>query len=276
MVPEYVVAYTNAATIVAEDFADTEDLDGLFSGWDGDAPTTRPPGATRTWSARAGGRGGSTGGAVGALTRRPRRGLPGRAPPDTDPTLEHPRCVFQMLRGTSPATHPSWWRRSAAFPASCSSRSPRRCATTPGASAPPRSATRSAGPSTRSAFSTSARRDHPAAARQHRAPGRRHHGAARPRVDPGLDGHPDALQHPARLPADAPCRGARGPAELRREQTLPDRLLGPHGRLHDQPAEGLVGRCRDGRERMVLRPPAPHHGGPLDLPDDDRTCATAR
>ena len=31
---EYVVNYTNAATIISEDFADTEDLDGLFSGFD--------------------------------------------------------------------------------------------------------------------------------------------------------------------------------------------------------------------------------------------------
>src|SRR5205823_10932726 len=31
---DYVVHYTNAATIVTEDFRDTEDLDGLFSGFD--------------------------------------------------------------------------------------------------------------------------------------------------------------------------------------------------------------------------------------------------
>src|SRR5690348_12710141 len=31
---EYVVAYTNASKIVGDDFADTEDLDGLFSGYD--------------------------------------------------------------------------------------------------------------------------------------------------------------------------------------------------------------------------------------------------
>src|SRR5213595_3440503 len=31
---EYVVAYTNAASIITEDFRDTEDLDGLFSGFD--------------------------------------------------------------------------------------------------------------------------------------------------------------------------------------------------------------------------------------------------
>src|SRR5690242_15206727 len=33
---EYVVNYTNAAAIVSEDFEDTEDLDGLFSGFDPD------------------------------------------------------------------------------------------------------------------------------------------------------------------------------------------------------------------------------------------------
>src|SRR5260370_17359013 len=29
---DYVLAYTNAATILTEDYADTEDLDGVFSG----------------------------------------------------------------------------------------------------------------------------------------------------------------------------------------------------------------------------------------------------
>jgi formate dehydrogenase major subunit len=31
---EYVAAYTNASTLLRDDFRDTEDLDGLFSGWD--------------------------------------------------------------------------------------------------------------------------------------------------------------------------------------------------------------------------------------------------
>src|SRR5439155_18525288 len=35
--PEYVSAYTNAATIVSDDFEDTEDLDGLFSGFDAES-----------------------------------------------------------------------------------------------------------------------------------------------------------------------------------------------------------------------------------------------
>ena len=63
------------------------------------------------------------------------------------------------------------------------------------------------------------RRDHPAAARQHGPAGRRHRRAARPRVDPGLDRHPDALRHAARLSADAACGGLRRLRQLRRRRT---------------------------------------------------------
>jgi formate dehydrogenase major subunit len=38
---DYVVAYTNAPTILREDFRDTEDLGGLFSGWDAQKKTIR-------------------------------------------------------------------------------------------------------------------------------------------------------------------------------------------------------------------------------------------
>src|SRR5215472_11408847 len=36
---EYVLNYTNAATIINQDFRDTEDLDGLFSGYNPDSRT---------------------------------------------------------------------------------------------------------------------------------------------------------------------------------------------------------------------------------------------
>ena len=39
---EYVAAYTNAPTILREDFRDTEDLGGLFSGWDPEAKRYDP------------------------------------------------------------------------------------------------------------------------------------------------------------------------------------------------------------------------------------------
>ena len=60
---DYVVSYTNAPTILTEDFRDTEDLDGVFSGFDPRAPHLRFPrlalpgrggraGERRTWPPR--------------------------------------------------------------------------------------------------------------------------------------------------------------------------------------------------------------------------------
>ena len=79
---DYVVAYTNAATIITEDFKDTEDLAGLFSGWD---PGQRKY-STASWAYE-----GSTPNASGSSMKMPER-------PATDPTLQHPRSVFQILK----------------------------------------------------------------------------------------------------------------------------------------------------------------------------------
>ena len=97
---EYVKHYTNAATIVSEDFEDTEDLDGLFSGWDPesrsyDASTWRYAGMDVSSAAgqreRIGNVGDQAHGAHGAELSRGQ-------PPETDETLQHPRCVFQLLK----------------------------------------------------------------------------------------------------------------------------------------------------------------------------------
>jgi formate dehydrogenase major subunit len=94
---EYVLTYTNAATIISEDFRDTEDLDGLFSGWDPErgaydekswqyegVDSAGPPNRTGTVS-----RSESTG-ALGGRTKH--------AGSTRDMTLQHPRCVFQLLK----------------------------------------------------------------------------------------------------------------------------------------------------------------------------------
>ncbi len=70
---DYVVNYTNAATIIREDFKDTEELDGLFSGYDADSETYTDQ---SSWDYE--------------------RDKDGR--PLSDPTLQHPRCVFQIMR----------------------------------------------------------------------------------------------------------------------------------------------------------------------------------
>jgi formate dehydrogenase major subunit len=92
---DYVVAYTNAATIIGEGFEDTEDLDGLFSGWDAQAQKYSPD----TW-AYAGARpaDAETGHGDARGGHEQDRGGAGVTPPSfRDPSLEHPRCVFQIL-----------------------------------------------------------------------------------------------------------------------------------------------------------------------------------
>jgi formate dehydrogenase major subunit len=69
---EYVVAYTNASLLVREDFRGPDDLQGLFSGWQPHLQSYD----TTTWQFEVDERG------------RARR----------DPTLGHPRCVYQHLK----------------------------------------------------------------------------------------------------------------------------------------------------------------------------------
>jgi formate dehydrogenase major subunit len=83
---DYVVAYTNGSAILREDFKDTEDLDGFFSGWDDEKKQYDPT----SWlyeRQHLGSKKVSGGGQVGD----PALG-------ETDPTLEHPRCVYQILK----------------------------------------------------------------------------------------------------------------------------------------------------------------------------------
>ena len=95
--------------------------------------------------------------------------------------------------------------------------------------------------------------DHPAAAREHGAARWRNHRAPRPRLHPGLDRHPDALQHPPRLPADAAHRGVRRLRELRAGGLVADRLVGPLRVVLGQPDEGLLRRRGDGGERVAVQ-----------------------
>ncbi len=98
---EYVVSYTNAPVVIDARYQDTEDLDGLFSGWQPEkssydntswqyegmetkgAAGDREKGAPIGHSAGHGGAGGQ---------------LHHGEPPEEDPTLQHPRCVYQLLK----------------------------------------------------------------------------------------------------------------------------------------------------------------------------------
>src|SRR5215212_7100517 len=93
---DYVVHYTNASMILREDFKDTEDLGGLFSGFD---PETGVYDRS-TWMFEGGDPDKSAGDEVHstqAFTDRTAVGEDHHRIP-RDPSLQHPRCVFQMLR----------------------------------------------------------------------------------------------------------------------------------------------------------------------------------
>jgi formate dehydrogenase major subunit len=98
---DYVVNYTNAATIINRDFRDTEDLEGLFSGYNADTrtysnatwqydrtPTQQPP-AYGFDAAMAADTSQNYDALVKAL-------VPPRE--NKDPTLQDPNCVFQVLK----------------------------------------------------------------------------------------------------------------------------------------------------------------------------------
>lgn len=99
---EYVVHYTNASTILREDFRDTEDLGGVFSGWDEkqkkyDTWSWLYQGSPEKGALFAGpmpghdivngGHGKDRGGEAGEPENR-----------EQDPTLQNPRCVYQVLK----------------------------------------------------------------------------------------------------------------------------------------------------------------------------------
>jgi formate dehydrogenase major subunit len=105
----YVLSYSNAAAIVSEDFLDTEDLDGLFSGYDPekrhyDGSSWVYEGAEDVAPAAGGPEqpGSHHGGEVHHRTAQAEQYGSGGAAiaskPKWDETLQHPRCVYQLLK----------------------------------------------------------------------------------------------------------------------------------------------------------------------------------
>jgi formate dehydrogenase major subunit len=116
--PEYVRAYTNASVLLREDFRDTDDLDGVFSGYDPETGTYD----TTSWQYEgveepaAGGQRELDDESDGAASQSQGEGERSRqergagyemgghgaslhhADVHRDETLQHPRCVFQVLK----------------------------------------------------------------------------------------------------------------------------------------------------------------------------------
>jgi len=99
---EYVLAFTNASWLVHEDFKDTEDLDGLFSGFEAEKRSYD----TTTWQYANNEESADIGGGDTDMAREHDAGhqLGGAGAPlehadvRKDPTLQDPHCVWQILK----------------------------------------------------------------------------------------------------------------------------------------------------------------------------------
>ena len=95
---EYVVPYTNAPVILNDEFRDPEDLEGYFSGWDGERGAYRAD----TWQYQGMQEPGAAGQRTQGHGRSERAGAGGgvteHAVPPLDPSLQHPNCVYQRLK----------------------------------------------------------------------------------------------------------------------------------------------------------------------------------
>ncbi len=74
---DYVLHYTNASTIISEQYADADELDGLFTGFDPAAGRYEAKPGAWGYAERAG---------------------DGSSEIAVDPSLKHPRCVFQIVK----------------------------------------------------------------------------------------------------------------------------------------------------------------------------------
>jgi formate dehydrogenase major subunit len=91
---EFALAYTNIATIIGDDYRDAEDNDGVFSGFDPDNASYK----VNSWQYK------------GEFMPSPlaehyvsgedlqKAQKTRERPPESDPTLQHPNCVYQIMR----------------------------------------------------------------------------------------------------------------------------------------------------------------------------------
>ena len=89
---EYVINYTNAATLVNPDFKDTEELNGVFSGLSADGKAY----SNASWSYQRNPAPASSVVEAKTFSDLLLQRVPGR--PKTDPSLKNPQTVFQLMK----------------------------------------------------------------------------------------------------------------------------------------------------------------------------------
>jgi len=97
---DYVVNYTNAAILLRDDFKDTEDLDGFFSGWDPEKKKYDPDSWQYRGTQPKDDEGQQSGHEDVHAGHAHEKGGEGHEPAgaQSDPTLQDPQCIFQVLK----------------------------------------------------------------------------------------------------------------------------------------------------------------------------------
>src|SRR4051794_28454303 len=96
---EYVLAYTNASTIISGDYVDAEeDASGLFSGYDADERAYDVGEANWRYAGEQESPRTQTPQEMGAMSRSENLSSLNTPKPERDPTSQHPNCVLNILR----------------------------------------------------------------------------------------------------------------------------------------------------------------------------------
>ena len=91
---EFVLAYTNIATIIRDDYRDAEDNDGVFSGFDPDNASYK----VKTWQYKDEFMASPLAEHYVSGEDLQKAQQTREHPPESDPTLQHPNCVYQIMR----------------------------------------------------------------------------------------------------------------------------------------------------------------------------------
>ncbi len=96
---EYVLAYTNAATIISGDYVDAEeDVSGIFSGYHRDERAYNLEEVDWRYAGERQSPRTQTPRELGAMSRSENLSSLNTPKPERDPTLQHPNCVLNILR----------------------------------------------------------------------------------------------------------------------------------------------------------------------------------
>ncbi len=95
---DYVLPYTNATTIITDGYIDAEDNGGLFSGYDPETQTYKMDEANWHYASEPGPPTTNVDPHIGGESRSNTEGQLKNGKPTTDPTLQNPNCVLNILR----------------------------------------------------------------------------------------------------------------------------------------------------------------------------------